>query len=250
MRRWLLKQDDAVDEPDIPIATDADLQCTRTGQVLATSRKKSRCSISIASGKLRSESRTTPPTQTFRSLSFAMMSGCGLGLLKETARPLKPQVVSTTSGKGFAIRKLVFEVEPGITLPAVDITREGRADGGPTVVKVGVNWKEELASEKETEKIPSPATGSCFFNPRGWVRPARLDGSGRPSPFGDDWKEAYMAVHMDRPLLGQHSEDLLQVLGGPRRRVRRGETIGDSMSWEWARPARSPCMRDYSTSEA
>ena len=34
MRRWLLKQDDAVDEPDFPIATDAELQCTRTGQVL------------------------------------------------------------------------------------------------------------------------------------------------------------------------------------------------------------------------
>ena len=34
MRRWLLKQDEAVDEPDFPIATDAELQCTRTGQVL------------------------------------------------------------------------------------------------------------------------------------------------------------------------------------------------------------------------
>ena len=34
MRRWLLKKDDAVDEPDFPIATDAELQCTQTGQVL------------------------------------------------------------------------------------------------------------------------------------------------------------------------------------------------------------------------
>ena len=35
MRRWLLKKDDAIDEPDFPIATDAELQCTRTGQVLS-----------------------------------------------------------------------------------------------------------------------------------------------------------------------------------------------------------------------
>ena len=34
MRRWLLKQDDAVQEPDFPVATDAELQCTRSGQVL------------------------------------------------------------------------------------------------------------------------------------------------------------------------------------------------------------------------
>ena len=34
MKRWLLKQDEAIDEPDFPIATDAELQCTRTGQVL------------------------------------------------------------------------------------------------------------------------------------------------------------------------------------------------------------------------
>src|SRR5271170_6942709 len=34
MKRWLLKQDEAIDEPDFSIATDAELQCTRTGQVL------------------------------------------------------------------------------------------------------------------------------------------------------------------------------------------------------------------------
>jgi dienelactone hydrolase len=34
MRRWLLKQDDAVDESEVPIATDAELQCTQSGQVL------------------------------------------------------------------------------------------------------------------------------------------------------------------------------------------------------------------------
>ena len=38
MRRWLLKQDEPIDEPDFPIATDAELQCTRSGQVLLISR--------------------------------------------------------------------------------------------------------------------------------------------------------------------------------------------------------------------
>ena len=34
MRRWLLHKDDAVDEPDFSVASDAELQCTQTGQVL------------------------------------------------------------------------------------------------------------------------------------------------------------------------------------------------------------------------
>ena len=41
MMRWLLKQDSAVDEPDFPIATDAELQCTRTGQVITDFKDRS-----------------------------------------------------------------------------------------------------------------------------------------------------------------------------------------------------------------
>jgi hypothetical protein len=32
------------------------------------------------------------------------------------------------------------------------------------------------------------------------------------SPFGPDWKEAFLALHLDRPLLGQRVADLLTIL--------------------------------------
>ena len=35
LRRWLLGEDDAITEPESPIAPDSELQCTRTGQVLS-----------------------------------------------------------------------------------------------------------------------------------------------------------------------------------------------------------------------
>ena len=41
MRRWLLGKDDAPVEGDFAIAKDADLQCTRTGQVLEDFKGKS-----------------------------------------------------------------------------------------------------------------------------------------------------------------------------------------------------------------
>ncbi len=47
MKRWLLKQDEAVDEPDFPISTDAELQCTRTGQVLTEFKDRSVFDLNI-----------------------------------------------------------------------------------------------------------------------------------------------------------------------------------------------------------
>ena len=41
MRRWLLRKDDAPSEGDIAVAADAELQCTRTGQVLSEFHGKS-----------------------------------------------------------------------------------------------------------------------------------------------------------------------------------------------------------------
>ena len=38
--------------------------------------------------------------------------------------------------------------------------------------------------------------------------------SRRDWPFGSDWKEAFLAIHLARPLLGQRSADLLSVLEG------------------------------------
>src|SRR5262249_44378042 len=41
LRRWLLRQDDAPSETDFPVFKDADLQCTRSGQVLEDFKGKS-----------------------------------------------------------------------------------------------------------------------------------------------------------------------------------------------------------------
>jgi len=214
MRRWLLKQDDAVDEPDFPIATDAELQCTRTGQVL----RDFKDDVSVFDlNREREGALRVARDAANRGRSIAEFRDVvkkRIGLVDRKAQPVKPRVVSNMPGPGFTIRKLVFEVEPGILLPAVDITREGRTDRGPTVVKVGVDWKKELPPGKEIERISSVGARIVLFDPRGLGETSPTTVQERRSPFGVDWKEAYIALHINRPLLGQRAADLLRVIEG------------------------------------
>jgi hypothetical protein len=54
-----------------------------------------------------------------------------------------------------------------------------------------------------------------LFDPRGMGKttPKAESGGGR-SPFGRDWREAYVSLHIGRPLLGQRVADLLSILEG------------------------------------
>ena len=94
MRRWLLKQDDAVDEPDFPIATDAELQCTRTGQVLTDFKD-----VSVFDLNRRRDDELRPVREavdacTFEAEAFrARLSRSGLAWL--AGNPARCRFVST-----------------------------------------------------------------------------------------------------------------------------------------------------------
>ena len=109
------------------------------------------------------------------------------------------------------VRELSFEVDPGLTLPALEMGHDrAPARLGPTVVKVGADWDQELAAEKASEELKRSHGRIVLFDPRGLGRtsPRAAGQDQRRSPFGRDWKEAYIALYLDRPLLGQRVADL------------------------------------------
>src|SRR5207253_3248599 len=57
MRRWLLDKDDAPSEGAFPVFTDAELQCTRSGQVLADFKDVSAFGLNLAEVKKPAKSR-------------------------------------------------------------------------------------------------------------------------------------------------------------------------------------------------
>ncbi len=93
-----------------------------------------------------------------------------LGLRDRWNRPVRPEVVETISRPGFTIRKLIFtfdDVDSSMIVPVLDIST-GRSDkSGPTLVKIGVIGKQDLAAEGAIDALMRSAGRVVLVDPRG-----------------------------------------------------------------------------------
>ncbi len=132
MSRWLLKKDEAIDEPDFSIASDADLQCTKSGQVLLDFKGRSVFDLNAErAGELRAARQAPGAKRSDADLRKEVRKLLGLGDAKIAAA--NPRVVGTFSARGRTIRKLAFDVEPGIIVPALDIAAAGSDRPSPVM---------------------------------------------------------------------------------------------------------------------
>ncbi len=208
MKRWLLKQDEAIDEPEFPISTDTELQCTRTGQVINEFKGVSVFDLDREREReLRKIRQAAGATQSLDEFRAAVKNRLGLANWKRKKTPIGIE-------RAFATDSLLFTVDPGIVISATEVDQPGAGRDFPMLVIVGTDSKEELPASMEMVK-------EVFGFQR---RVVRLDlrglGSNAPaaastgpeSPFGRDWREAFMALSINRPLLGQRAVELLKIL--------------------------------------
>lgn len=186
MRRWLLGKDDAPVEGDFPIWKDADLQCTRSGQVLTDFK-----GLSVFHLNAQELKATASRRKAFLDPSVVEKPAT---LIRNVLR--LPTMVAP--GKRLDDGTTI-ETEPGLRLP-IRITRNPQAK---TKTRLLI-----LTDTTEEPKVPAGDYAQVVrFSPRGLGGPA---GKGY---FGGDFKEAFLAIHLDRPLLGQRTLDVLSVLG-------------------------------------
>jgi cephalosporin-C deacetylase-like acetyl esterase len=209
MRRWLLKKDDAVDEPDSGIASDAELQCTQSGQVLTDFRD-----VSVFDLNRQREQELRPQREAamghIAKDEFRTDVKNRLGLANWKVKLAAHRVHSVESE-----RSLEFELGPGLIVPALELHHGDRANRVPTVVKVGVDWTKEVAASPPSTGAARPSARVVLVDPRGIGKTSPKAESGRSlSPFGRDWREAYIALYIGRSLLGQRVADLLCILEG------------------------------------
>lgn len=209
MRRWLLEKDDAPIEEDFPIHKDQELWCTRTGQVLEDLKGRSAYQLNaerekeLAPRRAQYQSGHTPDDvrKEVRRLIALRASG--------TVRVKKAGAIQRD---GYEVRKLIYETEPGIAVPALHFTSKGSA-GGPIVLYVhGAGKAADARAGGPIEKLVKAGSQVIAFDVRGLGETSPTD---KPSKwndqFGADFKELYMALHLDRPLLGQRVHDVLAV---------------------------------------
>ncbi len=196
MRRWLLNKDDAPTEGDSSVRKDAELQCTRTGQVIEDFKGRSVFDLNAER-----ERELAPVREKF------LGSVDKAGLLREVRRLIGlPAEVPAARLTKQDDRRWLFETEPGIVVPAVVARPEKEAKQGPVVLYLG-------GGEKEAVRLALTGHTVVALDVRGTgaTAPGRAP-TNRPSFFGTDSREAFLSLHLNRPLLGQRVFDVLAVV--------------------------------------
>jgi dienelactone hydrolase len=207
MSRWLLKRDEALDEPEFPIATDQELQCTRSGQVLTDFHGVSVFDLNREREReLRKLREAVGGKRSLGELRAEVRKR--LGLREWEARRLP---VGTERGESANVVR--FGVEPDLTISGVQIQDDGLNPDRPTLVIVGADRRLDFASGFIGNMQRGPYHRVLSLDLRGLGTANRAPAPpGRESPFGADWREAFVALSIDRPLLGQRAAELLNVL--------------------------------------
>ena len=229
LRRWLLKIDDAVTEAESPIATDQELQCTRTGQVLGDGPGVSVFDLNAERARQLRDSRAqfsrSNSASTFRSRIRGLL---GLAEKEPGARAI--ELVSETPNRGYRLRKLVIESEPGIAIPAVELLPDAPDSQAPIMLKVGADRAAELAEGGPAVRLAQSGRRVVLADLRGMGETAPPTTPDRSDTRSDtDAREAFLSLHIGRPLLGQRVFDLLCLLESLQSRdgLRRAKTSFD-----------------------
>lgn len=201
MKRWLAGKDEAIVEGDWPIAKDDELRCTRTGQVLEDLKGVSAFGLNVQRARLLKERKEVFDPQADLSKLLGVALPVGVAKRTEVGR------FESTAGQG---RKLIFETEPGVLVPAL-LFETGKDATGLTVV-VHDGGKSAAVADGLIAKRVGAGQRVLALDLRGWGETASAAMPKKVGHFGIDFKEAYLGLHLNRPLTGQRVHDLLAVL--------------------------------------
>jgi dienelactone hydrolase len=198
LRRWLLGKDDAPTEGDFPVFTDAQLQCTRGGQVLEDFQGKSVVHFNIEAEEELARRREQFQATHSRAELLEEVRRL-IGLAPQDRLPVRPFLEST----------------PGVMIAEKSWAPENANARSPVVLYL-----------HDTDPLPDARPGGPIdqlVKAGNRVVAVNLHGMGptapggptgrRPGYFGTDSKEAFLALHLGRPLLGQRVSDVLDRLG-------------------------------------
>jgi dienelactone hydrolase len=202
MRRWLLGVDDAPVETPAVALPEADLRCTKSGQVLTEWGGKSVLDLVSAREHELAPARTRDARRVIKSVEAS------LGVRGAPPPAALDFVGDPVPAGKEAPRLAVYKMESGIPLPAA-VWGAQESGSNVFIVHPGGHRAVGAAQVREWTKTGHP------------VIVPDLRGFGETTPdekegyFGPEWKEAFLGLHLGRPLLGQRVWDLLSLMNRP-----------------------------------
>ena len=220
MRRWLLNKDDNPEEPEHMISKDAELQCTTSGQVLNEKGDivsifqvtQERARQLAAKRKQSSKGEPAPLAEISRLVSHSEKIDA------PTADRRGTMPVTKESGRGWTgeIESLVLNRGDGVPLPAL-LFRGSSDKGGkrPAVVLVSSEGKDSESGEKgHMARLIGEGRFVLSIDVRGFGETSPNAGKARKADdwFGGDIQLPQLAMHLNRPLVGQRADDIIAAV--------------------------------------
>jgi dienelactone hydrolase/pimeloyl-ACP methyl ester carboxylesterase len=207
MSRWLKGDDKAIVEGEIAVEKDADLRCTRSGQVLDDLRGKSVFDLNAALATEYAKKRAARPLPPDEFLDAV-----GKLVLPDTipAPAFKTTEAGAVETDRYTINKRVFSAGLGVPVPALVFEPKAEVPAAPLLVYVS-----DLGGAPIAESAGKVAGGRRVMTVdlRGYGETApALAKDGKAPTFGVEFKESFLALHLNQPLLGQRTADLLGVI--------------------------------------
>jgi dienelactone hydrolase len=192
MCRWLKGEDKPIVEGNWPIEKDQTLWCTRSGQVLDDLRGKSVFDLNAALASEFAKKRAAKPMKpdAFRDAVQQVVLPDAVPIFKVTE-------AGAIDKDRFTINKRIF-TGSGVPVPALVFEPKGEVPVAPLLVYVNDQGAAEV-----TKSIAERA---------GVRRTMAVDlpGYGETGPAG--FKESFLGFHLNRPLLGLRTANLLGVI--------------------------------------
>jgi dienelactone hydrolase len=211
--RWFLKSDEPIVEPDFPVFTDAELQCTRSGQVLEDFHGKSAFQLNVE--RAQELARQRQRWQEAHSEQERKEKVRQLIRLPTGVTEHRYVGIGSSKRGDVTIHKFWFQPEPGIQLPVL------RADSVKTDYKKPITYYVSdqgaaavAGKDGPLEKMARAGDPVVTLDLRGWGESTPREKGGMAKYFGPEWREAFLGLHLNRPLLGQRVRDLLSLVHG------------------------------------
>ncbi len=205
MSRWLKGEDKAIEEGAFTAEKDADLRCTRTGQVLDDLRGKSvfdlNAMLATEFAKERAKNEWKP--EEFRKTVARVIGvnefsvGAGVSRYERIDR------------NGYRIHKTVYRTRDDMRLPELLFEPGNPGSKGLPVIYLNDSGITP-GSLEEIESLVKARRRVTAVDLRGFGETA--PSAGKPSTFGTEYKESFLSLHLNRPLVGQRTNDVLSVV--------------------------------------
>jgi dienelactone hydrolase len=213
LKRWLVGVDEPIKEGDFPVFKDEELQCTRSGQVLEDFKGKSAFQLSAAEAKRRSSERV----RFVEAPHYLEPVRKLLGLPPDWPAMKQPPLTNVEpveTKERYTIHRFTIETEPTITLRGVWYNRGvGKGKLIFYLPEYGIN--NSGTPPRSIDNFVRGGREVFAIELRGLGASPPTAANAKPNYFGNDFKQAFLALHLNRPLLGQRFIDFNQFLRSP-----------------------------------